>query len=352
MAEYKLPDGIKNMGNAYVTAGNKCGAAIRNGHILSVDTGIEEAVEEVDYMEYASDSAALNQAIDIAKDEQATAEQAKLELNDLNKNYVIDKNVIISSSADIAFKTLTLGDGTGTHISKIILNNNINPNSGKITILKGGQLIQANSSAQAISGDLVIEQGGILMHLENKTDKKYQLNLTAQNIISKPGSIVSAYAKGYSGGEARKQGLGRLAGAYIGKRASGAKVGAANDLGSGGAGGGSAKGGAGGGIIQLAARDEFSVSGIINADGQAGEAPKDNTSGGAGGAGGSIYLAAQKFSGSGSKITATGGAGIESGGAGGGGRIYIKASGGTIRGTINANGGSGEDTSSGSVVVE
>ena len=283
--------------------------------------------------------------------------QAKLEFGDSNQDYLIDKDVVISTKADIAFKTLTLGDGTGAHTSKIILNNNINPSSGKIIIRNGGQLIQANTNAQAISGDLIIEQGGILTHLENKAKMQYQLNLTAQNIILKTGAIVSAYAKGYSGGEARHAGAGSAAGKYISKRASGGRhtydtARMPKELGSGGAGSGSAEGGAGGGIIRLVAKQEFSLSGIINADGKAGAIAADNTYDAAGGSGGSIYLEANKFSGNSAKITATGGSGNKTGGAGGGGRIHIKAPAGKISGTINANGGSGQDSGAGSVIVE
>ena len=302
-------------------------------------------------------AASLSEAADAAKDTLAEQKQAKLEFGDSNQDYIIDKDVVISTKADIAFKTLTLGDGTGAHTSKIILNNNINPNSGKIIIRNGGQLIQANSAGQAISGDLVMEQGGILTHLENKAKMQYQLNLTAQNIILKTGAIVSAYAKGYSGGEARHAGAGSAAGKYISKRASGGRhtydtARMPKELGSGGAGSGSAEGGAGGGIIRLVAKQEFSLSGIINADGKAGAIAADNTYDAAGGSGGSIYLEANKFSGLGAKITAAGGSGNKTGGAGGGGRIHIKAPAGKISGTINANGGSGQDSGAGSVIVE
>ena len=312
----------------------------------------EKPVEET-----TQTAASLSAAAAEAKDEQAAQKQVKTELSDLNKDYLIDKEVTISTRGDIAFKTLTLGDGKGVHISKIILNNNINPNSGKIIIRNGGQLIQANNEAQAISGDLTIEKGGILTHMENNAQKEYQLDLTAQNIILKKGAIVSAYAKGYRGGETQQAGAGKSAGAYIGKEARGGRhtydtERMPKELGSGGAGSGSAKGGAGGGVIRLVAKQEFSLSGIINADGKAGAVATDNTYDAAGGSGGSIYLEANKFSGSGAKITATGGSGNKTGGAGGGGRIHIKAPAGKISGTLNANGGSGQDSGAGSVIVE
>jgi hypothetical protein len=300
-----------------------------------------------------------------AQEKKEAQKQVKAEISDINKNYVIDKDVTISTGADIAFKTLTLGDGGGRHTSRIILNNNINPKSGSIIIRRGGEFIQANTTNQAISADLVIEEGGLLTHLANKAEKQYQINLTAQNITLKPGAMVSAYAKGYSGGDVRQDGLGKAAGKYIGKGASGGSYGGAggsslraegeaiykdstydtarmpSELGSGGAGSWSARGGAGGGAIKLAARNEFSISGIINADGEAGAVSADNTYDAAGGAGGSIYLSAQKFSGSGAKITASGGTGNKSAGGGGGGRINIQAPAGKISGTLNANGGSG-----------
>jgi|GEM_PF-1876816 len=316
----------------------------------------EQAIEEAP-TEEAKKEVVQDGAVEEAKDEEAARKQAAIDLNDPNRDYVIDANITISTKADIAFKTLTLGGGTGKNITRLILNNNINPNSGEIIIRNGGQLIQANTNAQAISGDLVIEQGGALTHLENKAEKKYQLNLTAQNIILKSGAMANAYAKGYGGGDARKNALGKAGGKYKGKAAGGGKhtydtERMPKELGSGGAGSWSVKGGAGGGVIWLAARNEFSISGIINADGEAGVIAADNTYNAAGGSGGSIYLEANKFSGSGAKITAAGGSGNKSGGAGGGGRIHIKAPSGKISGTINANGGSGQDSGAGSVIVE
>jgi hypothetical protein len=252
---------------------------------------------------------------------------------------------------------LVIGDGTGKTVSTVVLKAGINAGSGEILIRKGGKLIQANRLPQTIVGDLIIEDEGALTHKENKTEKQYQVDLTARNIILKPGAMVSARAKGYSGGEERQAGLGHAGGKFRMKAASGGKhnydtVKMPRELGSGGAGSGSAKGGAGGGVIKLVAQQEFSLSGIASADGESGATASGKNQNAAGGAGGSIYLEASKFSGSGAKITATGGSGNVTGGAGGGGVIHIKASSGKISGTINANGGSGEDSSSGSVIVE
>ncbi len=278
-----------------------------------------------------------------------TPQQTKAELNNLNHKYVLNDNATIATKALVAFKTLTIGDGKGKNKTRLILKNAINPNSGSIIIRKGGELVQANSDSQTISGDLIIENGGILTHSVNKVDKQSVVDLNAANITLNPGGIVNVSAKGYSGGDVAADAQGKAAGKYIGKSKL-AGGGSHNtydtqrmpyELGSGGSGSALARGGAGGGAIKLVAKGEFSISGIINADGEAGAG---------GGAGGSIYLRAQKFSGSGAEITATGGSGDKTGAAGSGGRIHIKAPSGKISGTMNVNGGPAAEA--GSVIVE
>jgi len=276
---------------------------------------------------------------------------------DLGSEVVLATNATIATDQPIFFRRLVIGDGFGNFTTTVVLKAGIGHGSGEILIRKGGKLIQATSLPQAITGDLVIEDGGALTHKENKGEKEYLLDLTARNIILKAGAIVSARAKGYSGGEERQPGEGHSGGQYKGRAAGGGKHNydsprMPTELGSGGAGSGAAKGGAGGGVIKLVAQQEFSLSGIINADGESGAIAGNNTVDAAGGSGGSIYLAANKFTGQDAKVTATGGSGQKTGGAGGGGRIHIKAPSGKISGEINANGGSGQDTGAGSVIVE
>ena len=300
-------------------------------------------------------------------------EAEKLAITDSSKDVVITGDVTISTSSDISFKTLTIGDGTGQRTSRLILYHDIDPTCTAIIIRKGGQLIQANTSEQSISGDLTIESGGILTHLENDEAKLYQINFTAQNIILKSDGLITAQAKGYAGGDVRADGKGKSRGKYKAMCASGGSHGGRGggteeseleaeiygqyrepqDLGSGGAGSFYVKGGRGAGVIKLTAREDFSISGRINADGQDGERSSDNEYDAGGGAAGSIYLQAGRFSGSGAEITAHGGSGYISGGGGGGGRIHIKAPAGKISGTLNANGGPGAKKGfGGSVIVE
>lgn len=292
-----------------------------------------------------------------APEEGETQSQAKVGLDDAGKNYVLDKNITISTDADIAFKKLTLGDGTGKNITRLILNNNIDPASGSIVIRKGGELVQGNNKPQVISGDLIIENGGILTHKANSASKSYIIDFAADNIVLKAAGIIDASGKGYGRGDVRKDAFGKAAGRYMSKMAGGGKhtydtERKPKELGSGGAGSWFAKGGAGGGAITLVAKNEFSISGTIDADGEAGSISPGNLYDAGGGAGGSIYLEAQKFTGSGAKITATGGSGNKTGGAGAGGRIHIKAPSGKISGTMNVNGGGGQDRAPGSLIIE
>jgi hypothetical protein len=348
-ARHQFADGIKAVGNAYVMASNACGITVQDGHILVVNTreGISAVVEEEpeQVQDMPADTAITEEPLADTVHEQEDA-----------GNLVFDQAGTFTLKEDLAGKNLIIGSGTGAHVSRVIIKDTISPYCKDIIIRKGGELVQANDQAQHITGDLIIQDGGTLTNLPNKASKQYTININARNIVLKPGSTVSAYAKGYSAGEARKAGAGRAGGKYISKASRGggneATERVPSELGAGGSGSQKAKGGAGGGSISLTAREEFSISGIINADGQAGEASLDKLYDGAGGAGGSIYLAAQKFSGAGAQITATGGSGNKSGGAGAGGRIHIKAPSGKISGTLNANGGSGLETNAGSVIVE
>ena len=178
-------------------------------------------------------------------------------------------------------------------------------------------------------------------------------SVSAASIIVDSGSRISADGKGYPGGEGPGAG-----GVYVsgnatggggyggggGRGASGAAVGgprygsalAPTDLGSG---GGGTVGGAGGGAIILNVSDTLTVDGAISANGL-----KKSGNGG-GGSGGSIYITAKHFAGTGS-ITANGGdqgapsTGRHPGG-GGGGRIAVHYETNTFTGTLEAIGGLG-----------
>ena len=114
-------------------------------------------------------------------------------------------------------------------------------------------------------------------------------------------------------------------------------------LGSGGGGGaggvsgpGTATAGGNGGAILFLAAQNLSVSGYLNANGQAGSYNNNcggnGSGGGGGGAGGSLWVAAETLSIAGQYLLANGGAGAcNGGGSGGFGRIRIDY------GTLNGN---------------
>jgi hypothetical protein len=296
----------------------------------------------------------------------------------INTDVVIDKDINVSAEGEIAFKTLTIGDGVGEKKSILVLKGKINPNSGQIIIRKGGELIQGNKDLQKIEGDLIIEDGGILTHRANTDTQEYQINISAQKVTLKEGGTITARGRGFPGGDVRQGGKGKSAGKYFLHTASGGshagrgggtkrqtldKDDAKNlvyglskspqEIGSGGAGSWFISGGAGGGVIRLDARGFFDISGVICVDGKDGGVSPDNQFDGGGGAGGSIYLSAGEFGGRGAEVTATGGSGHITGGGGGGGRIYLKAPAGGVRGTMNVNGGDGfEKGKGGSLILE
>jgi len=293
---------------------------------------------------------------------------------DLSTDVRLVTDAVIRCDKQIAFKSLTIGDGIGAHTTVLVIRNSINPASGDIIIRKGGSLIQENKLALSIAGNLDVQAGALLTHSNNTNDFSYGIDLGAKNITLAAGGMISCDGKGYAGGQARNPGRGKAVGIYdrqgagtggshggSGGYSKGTKnrsasydtLSAPRELGSGGAGGKEGKGGAGGGVIKLTAQNEFSISGAISANGSAGLPGKDGGLSGGGGAGGSIYLIADTFTGSGARITATGGSGNTDGGGGGGGRVYIQGQKGAVRGTINVNGGDGFDKGkAGSIVFK
>lgn len=91
------------------------------------------------------------------------------------------------------------------------------------------------------------------------------------------------------------------------------------DLGSGGGDSSSVfgSGGAGGGVIRVTAKGTFVLNGEISGDGLTGSTNKAG-----GGSGGSVWLALDRLTGTGS-VSADGGSGVNGGGGGGGGRISL-----------------------------
>ena len=209
---------------------------------------------------------------------------------DLNTEVTIANGTIVETDQEISFRSLTLGDGKGKQTTTLVLKHQINPKSGEIIVLRGGKLIQGVSAPLSIAGNLTIKSGGILTHSPG-----HVLNLAAQSVIIEPKARVEADGK------------------Y----------------------------GSDGGLIRLDAQGDFSIFGMISANG----------AGKAGGKGGTIDLSANTFAGEGAEVYAQGGSSPTQGGSGG--DIYVKGEGGGIKGTVNVNGGEGpEKGAAGSVVFE
>jgi len=158
----------------------------------------------------------------------------------------IAANATIVADKPISFRSLSIGDGTGNVTTTVILKAGVNLGSGEIIIRKGGKLIQDSQDSIMITGNLSVKSGGVLAHLPNKG-----INITAKNINLEPGSKVDAEAKNNNAG----------------------------------------------GIIKLSTSGDFSISGVIIANGDKNKAGK----------GGAIYLDAGRFSGKNAVITADGG---------------------------------------------
>jgi hypothetical protein len=180
-----------------------------------------------------------------------------------------------------------------------------------------------------VSGNLTIEPGG-------------RIDVTGQGYGPESGpasgSSISGSHSGGGGGYGGKGGdgvLGSIGGPTYGSSTMPV------DLGSG---GGRSTGGSGGGATRLEIGGTLTVDGSIIANGSAGTTAGLGQQGVGGGSGGSIYIVAQVWSGSGA-ISANGGPGMQYGGGsaggGGGGRIAVYYQTNTFMGTLSAIGGTG-----------
>jgi hypothetical protein len=189
-------------------------------------------------------------------------------------------SVTITADDQIAFRSLSIGDGKGDVATTLILKGGINPASGEIIIRKGGKVIQSENDTISTSGNLTIKNGGILTHASGE-----KIDFSVTNINVEPGAKVTA------------DGLNDNAG----------------------------------GEVKLVASGDFYIYSSITADG----------SSGTGGSGGKITLVAGKFGGANANIHATGASSNESAG-GAGGELYVEGK-GTISGTVNVNFGLGTE---------
>jgi len=201
----------------------------------------------------------------------------------LASNVNLASAVTITADEAIAFRSLSIGDGTGEVTTTLVLKAGVNPNSGEIIIRKGGKIVQDNTDTLRLSGNLTVKNAGILTHALGK-----QLEFSAKNINIEPGAkVVADGLDSNNGGE-----------------------------------------------IKLTAAQNFYIYSSITADGASDT----------GANGGKITLVADKFGGENANIHASGANAETKGGAGG---ELIVTGKGTISGTVNVNGGSGAENGPG-----
>ena len=275
------------------------------------------------------------------------------------------KDVLISSSTAITitatgtlnFESLVVGSGSAT--STLILTGDIGTGTN-ITIGDNGTLTQNNTSTQTISGDLIIQSGGLLNHGDNSTTQANIINISATgNINIQSGGSVNVNGLGYdTAGTGERaysptdDGGGTSNSWNGGGGANGGNGGQGNSatgyggvaycnisnpsMGAGGARTAWSAGGSGGGLIMLQATSKITINGTITANGS------DSGNSGSGGGGG-VKLVASTIDGAPENFFLTGGSSSSDHGGGGGGCAYIEyATSNSISGTdISMRGGIG-----------
>jgi len=238
-------------------------------------------------------------------------------------------------------------------------------NGSTLTINASGIVLNATS--------IYIENGSTLTHTNNSDSMVYTLNVSAVNLSIDSTSFINVSGKGFIGGtSAGASGTGPGGGGSDSANAGGGggyggqggcgdvcadanggedygSITAPTDIGSGGGGGDAGtNGGAGAGAIFLNITDKIIIEGNIIAIGEKGT---DGTSASAvdaagGGSGGSVYIIAGVFNGSGSIDSSGGDGGVDVGssidaGGGGGGRIALYYTTNEFIGNVTAYGGFG-----------
>ena len=273
--------------------------------------------------------------------------------------------VTLSSGQTANFSSLTVG-GDGTYFVTTTFIGNVGT-AVSSTIDNHGVINQANTTTQALSGNMTILSGGVLTHVGNSTAVTTSVDFSMANLTLISGARITAQGKGYTGGANQTTGNGPGAGIGVdglgtgggyggpgtksnfAETAGGPSYGTTSTpdmhAGSGGGGGYYTSGGNGGGIIKMVVSGTALINGTINADGNNGKAAcgASPTGGAGGGSGGGIRLETLIFSGSGS-ITAKGGIGGNNAsgcgaGSGGGGRLLILADTYSFVGTTSVAGG-------------
>ena len=221
-------------------------------------------------------------------------------------------------------------------------------------------------NGEHLFNNLQIINGGILTHSAAPSgDPNNRLDLIImQDLTVDSNSMISAEGKGYSAAQGPEPGTSNAysnggGGGHGGRGGSRGSIAGGSiygllthpeELGSGGGyGRSSTAGGTGGGVIELNIGGTFTLDGILNVNGTDGASRKFGLFnpvryGGGGGSGGSIYVVAGKLAGSGAVSANGGNGGSASGGAaggGGGGRVALCYEISVFNGQISATGGAG-----------
>lgn len=228
-------------------------------------------------------------------------------------------------------------------------------NLSSLTLGSGGVFSTVGTNTLTI-GTVTVNSGGILTHEANTTTQANKLSISSTTFTVNSGGGVDVSAKGfgseqgtghgqngngYGGGGGGYGGAGGDGGSVFGSVSGGVPYGSdtqPSDIGSGGGNLGASPGGLGGGAVKLVALGTMTVDGAIKANGSNAHAAGV----GGGGSGGSVWLDAGTFAGTGF-VTANGGNGAGSepayaGGCGGGGRMAFYANTFSHSGTRTASG--------------
>jgi hypothetical protein len=245
----------------------------------------------------------------------------------------------VSTGQIINFSTLTIGTST------LILNGDIGTGTN-VTILSGGSLVQGNDHLQKISGDLTINGDSAVYSMTHtalaSSSSTPAINFEATNITLGSGALINIDGRGYAGGGLSQNGSGPTPGLGAASGGSGgancgnggagfgalAVVGGGSpalfassfNYGSGGGGDSTFAGGAGGGKVKLYAHNNLSTAAgvVVRANGFSQSAVDVAGAG----SGGSIWLLAKNYTGTGS-FGAAGGVADGNSGAGGGGCLRL-----------------------------
>ena len=235
------------------------------------------------------------------------------------------------------------------------------PGESDDVVIANGHTVTLTGTGSVTVNSVTIESGGILEHDDNTTSKSNIINIiTTAGFDVQSGGSIDVDGLGYSGGTQGNDGNGS-GGGLTGSGCCGGGAGGSHggiggdgssngtpgdtygsytapiDLGSGGAGGRNTGAGTdGGGAIILTVGGTMTIDGTITAEGSTANA-------GGAGSGGSVYITADSFDGSGS-VSADGGENTYSAsgasGAGGGGRVsLVYTTSDSFSGSVSAEGG-------------